>query len=380
MLTNILCNVSFKKDLFKLIFGGVVMGSVSYSQRGSNSRLILHSFKPFSSDLDAEHCQWLTDLAELMAKTPGAYIDFYGACSGSGDMSVNEKTANDRMNKAFSFLKSKYPAARYNLWWVVKPQDYEKNEIYTAIGPSASARAIYLEVVGAQLSVLTKLPQLRPMVWFERETAPKFRHYVAPPGAWLIMAVDNFGTPVIKFGLGPSAVVLKLLNDKGELFYIKGIGVSAGIGLEVEGDSLFKASAKFSDKAVGWAKDVFLKSGDVPNISKTIRDLDIVGPNQTTGGIFVGGKFSSGVTFSEIIQNGFFALANIDGQSIVAGAEVGIVLFGAIGNSTFGAEVAGFYTSLGLGTFKLGGEAGASFYTITESGKLKDRVEGWSDI
>ena len=162
------------------------------------------------------------------------------------------------------------------------------------------------------------------------------------------------------------------------MFQITGYGAGAGLGANTGPQSLPKELQEVvsrGKKALEWFTEVGLKAGDIPNIHDKIKDLNLTGPSETDGPVLKNLTWSAKLSFQDIVGERFFIVGMGEGQFVVAGAEVGLISFGHPLK-----RVWGFYSSLGLGTLKVALGIGATAYLITSSGKIKDVVNGASDV
>ncbi|MEJ7848389.1 MAG: hypothetical protein WKF92_09900 [Pyrinomonadaceae bacterium] len=310
-------------------------------------------FRSGSAELLREHKDYIDNhFVKEMKAYPNAWIDFIGYTGFSGSLQGNIAMSRRRMEAVERHIKSKYPGIRVNVRMV--------SDVRAKIEEGWS-RAVLIRWYGVPVP-LKPPPIYSPQV--AEASAIKFLTKKAPPGCWCIIGVDSFGIP-IKAGISGGKVSVTLLNDKGERQVINGLGAGFGIGVDVNPIADAQKEASIVTKGINLiAKSVFemgIKPGDLQNVSDTIQDLKIVGPNETAGGIFRGRHWSANLTIQEIAGGHTFAIASGEGQFVIAGGEVGLINFGILGMG----GIWGYYLGAGLSTFKAGLGASVNRYIIT---------------
>lgn len=325
----------------------------------------LAEFLVGSAMLREAHKAWISQyLAPNLRKYPGAWIDFHGYASNTGTPGSNYALSARRIASVEKYIKEFHPTVRVN---IRNPHGVE-GALEDNAPPNKEDgyyRAVLVRWFGVPLNI--PAPQVQP------DPPPRFKRYMAPPGCWCIVAADSIGLP-IKAGFSAGKVTFKLLNDQGQLFQITGYGAGAGLGANA-GPKEFQEVLSRGEKVLDWFKEIGLKAGDIPNIHDKIKDLNLTGPSETDGPVLKDLTWSAKLSFQDIVGGGFFIVGMGEGQFVVAGAEVGLITFGHPIR-----RVWGFYSSLGLGTLKGALGIGATAYLITSSGKIKDVVNGASDV
>ncbi len=178
----------------------------------------------------------------------------------------------------------------------------------------------------------------------------------------------------IKAAVSGGTCEITLLNDKGEKWAFRGAGAGLGIGAEA-GPEHFKAASK---PVMEFLKSVGAKAGDISNVHTSIKDLNLTGPNETSGGVMKRMTWAANLTFPEIISQGIFAVYSGEGHFVMGGAEMGFIFFGmppiepiSIGKCVAGFTPWGFFASAGLGTLKGALGASMTLYKITKHQRVE---------
>jgi hypothetical protein len=325
----------------------------------------LAEFGVGSAALREAHKVWIKQyLAPNLQKYPGAWIDFHGFASNTGNAASNYNLSVRRIASVEKYIKDFHSTVRVN---IRNPRGVD-GAIEDNAPPNKEDgyyRAVLVRWFGVPLNI--PAPQQLP------EPSPRFKRFMAPAGCWCIVAADSVGVP-IKAGASAGKVTFKLLNDQGQLYEITGVGAGVGLGANA-GPKQFEEVLSRGKKVLDWFKEVGLKAGDIPNIHDKIKELNLTGPSETDGPVLKDFTWSAKLGFKDIVGEGFFVVGMGEGQFMVAGAEVGVIVFG----NPF-RRVWGFYSSLGLGTLKGALGVGATVYKVTSSSKLKDVVNGASDL
>jgi hypothetical protein len=346
------------------------MGSpiLPYTTNGRLAGARLCEFHTGSAKLLNGHKDWISKyFVPKMKQHPNAWVDLVGSASMLGDPAMNRALSEKRIAAVEDYIKSQHPGIKFN---VRMPQGADDAQSFDTPKNNNDGywRAVLVKWFGVPLAIETPVypPEPPPQI--------KYRKWVAPKGCWCIVGLDTFGIP-IKAGVSLGKADLTLLNDKGEKWVLRGLGAGLGAGVDVnskhveEGVKLTTAAARL---LVENLKNIGLKAGDITSVSKTTKDLNIVGPNETNGGVFRGVKWEANLTLNEITQSGFFTIVNGAFHLLIGGGETGLLYFGVPG-PTLSPAPWGFYGQAGLATWKAAAEIGGTVYKII--GKDKEKEE-----
>jgi hypothetical protein len=325
-------------------------------------------FPSNESTLLSGHKDWIDRyFIPKMKQHPNAWIDFIGSASRSGSVTRNMTLSHRRIEEVEKYIKRGYPDINVNLRLPQGATDAASFSVPES-NDEGYWRAVLIRWYGVPLPVETPVyPPEKPKVF-------KKRKYVAPKGCWCVVGVDSFGVPV-KAAVTGGTCTLTLLNDKGEQYKITGAGVGLGLGANA-GPEHFQKPASYIGTLL---KEIGVKAGDLGNISDTIKDLKLTGPNETNGGILKRLTWAADLKLKDINGEGFFTIYNGDAHFVMGGAELGFIFFGLppvdpINGAKYltGLNPWAFYASAGLGTLK--GSLGVSVvcYAITGTEKLPD--------
>lgn len=311
------------------------------------------------------HKHWIThELIPMMRKHPNAWIDLIGSASRAGLVTENMKLSHERINAVELFIRRSYPEIKINMR-MPQGSSYAASFRLPENDNDGMFRSVTVLWYG--------LPKPVPVGVYLLEDPPKKLKSIrpkAPKGCWLIWSVDSFSLP-IKGGVAGGTCDLTLLSDTGTKYKMKGVGGGAGVGVSI--------GPEHARKLQEFLQEIVSKAGDLQNISKTIKDMNLTGPNETNGGVMKRLTWAAKLTLGEITSSGMFTICCGDAHIIGAGGEMGFVFFGippieAYSSSKYltGASPWGFYTSLGLATMKASLGVSATLYMTTSVSQLPD--------
>jgi hypothetical protein len=318
----------------------------------------LCEFKTGSADLLKSHKDWMWKyFFPSIRQYPLAEIQLAGNTSMLGDASKNMALSKRRVDTVEEFIKmncitpvkKNWQGSRDAAAFKVAP---ENNDGYY--------RAVLMTWSGVPHKIET--PRYPP----PEEAAPiKHKKLHAPKGCWCVVGVDSFGIP-LKPGFSVGTTEVTLLNDEGERWLLKGVGAGAGLGVDVD-----------APKGLNWLLQLLLKSGDAANASQTIKDLNIIGPNETSGGVFRRFTWKADLDIWDITRPGLFTIVNGGFHLLIGGGEIGFIFFGLppeiplVGQLSALMNTWAFYGQAGLGTWKAAAEISETVYKLTDYYCLK---------
>ena len=338
------------------------MGSpiLPFTAEGRLAGARLCEFHTGSATLFNAHKDWIIKyFVPKMKRNPNAWVDLIGSASMVGNAAANLALSKQRIEAVEKFIKSQYPTIRFNVRLPEGSQDARDFKT-PAANNDGYWRAVLIRWYGVPLKIETPVypPEPPPEI--------KYRKMVAPKGCWCVIGVDTFGIP-IKAGISGGKADLTLLNDKGEKWLLHGWGAGAGVGIDV-GPKEVEEGAKILIK---YLRDIGLKAGDIANVSKTVKDLNIIGPNETDGGVFKRLTWEANLTINDITASGFFTIINGGFHLLIAGGEIGFIFFGIPPQIPIAGQIAAifapwaYYGSAGLATWKAAGEISGTIYKLT---------------
>ena len=350
------------------------MGSpiLPFTVDGRLSGARLCGFQTGSAVLLNAHKDWIVKyFVPKIKQYPNAWVDLIGNASMVGNAASNVALSKRRIDAVEQFIKQQYPGMRFNMRLPegsTDAQDFQTDRS----NDDPYWRAVLIRWYGVPLKIDT------PVYPPEEPSTLKFRKLMAPKGCWCVVGVDTFGIP-IKAGVTAGKADLTLLNDKGEQWLIKGLGLGGGVGVDVGPKSL-EEGLKF---LLANLMSIGLKAGDLTSVSKTIKDLNIIGPSDTGGGVFKRLTWSANLTITDITSSGYFTIANGAFHLLVAGGETGLIFFSpppvkslipVVGPILNAADTVNspwaFYGQAGLGTWKGAAEIGCTVYKITSKSQV----------
>jgi hypothetical protein len=316
----------------------------------------LCNFSTGSAELLSSHKDWINDyLAPTLKKYPNCWVDLIGYASRVGSSSDNMKLSTNRIAAVESFLRSKHPSLKFNLR-LPKGEDASAADGDPESNNDGYWRAVLIRWYDVPLDIPTPV--------YPPDPGLKFKTYTAPKGCWLILGVNTFGIPIKAGATGGTAIVY-LLNDKGELWKITGIGGGGGLGVDIA-PATWGTIAKWVSSVVA----NFSNLGNIPGVP------NIGGPSQTAGPVLRYLTWAANLSINDI-NGAHFVIASGEAHGVVLGADVGLISFGS--NPVFGTPW-GFYTGLGLGTLKAALGVSSMVYAITSCVRVKEKFQGWSDL
>jgi len=320
-------------------------------------------FPTGSEELLNGHKDWIDrHFIPKMRQHPNAWIDLIGEASLAGGVMENLQLSSRRILAVEQYIRKSYPEIRVNLRLPKGASEAGSFNLQKS-NNDGYWRAVLIRWYGVPLA---EIPT--PVYPPEEPKQFKKRVYKAPKGCWCIIGVDSVGVP-IKAAVSGGTCEITLLNDKGEKWAFRGAGAGLGIGAEA-GPEHFKAASK---PVMEFLKAVGAKAGDISNVHTSIKDLNLTGPNETSGGVMKRMTWAANLTFPEIISQGIFAVYSGEGHFVMGGAEMGFIFFGmppiepiSIGKCMAGFTPWGFFASAGLGTLKGALGASMTLYKITK--------------
>lgn len=312
---------------------------IGFTEAGRLVGMRLCNFSTGSAELLPAHVRWIDEhFLPKIQLHPYAWVDLIGSASRVGTAQNNLRLSERRIAAVETYLKSRHPALKFNLR-LPQGEAIATSHNYPESNDEGFWRAVLIRWYGLPLQIPGPAPEPPGL---------KLRSYSAPKGCWCITGVDSFGVSV-----GPVAggrVVLTLLNDRGEKWLLTGVGLGGGAGVEVGPKQANKAVETMVNTLVGLG----LKPGDLQNVAKTIKDLNLTGPSETNGGIFKRLTWSADLTLAEITASGFFTIASGEFHLLIGGGELGLIVFcrPVIEPAWVLTRPWGFFGSAGLVTWK----------------------------
>ncbi|NJM53959.1 MAG: hypothetical protein HC846_11575 [Blastocatellia bacterium] len=320
---------------------------------GSGARVAarLCNFAEGGAGLLMEHLKWLrTKVAPILHSQKNSWVILYGFASRKGGEDSNQllsenrcRTVKEEVSQYADQINFKVSQGLGEIGYGNDKNDnwgyFRRAEIYVFAAP--------------------------PPPGFKPPPRRKPGSVKAPAGCWLITGVDSFGIP-IKVGISGGTVAVTLLNDKGEVYVINGVGMGVGVGPEMAPIEWLKKS----NKILAYLGEIGLKAGDLQNISDEIKKLNLAGSSETSGAVFKRTVWRANLTIQEITASGYFTIVNGEIQALLPGGEVGFIDFGSPESpSTINIPRGvpwGYYQSLGVGNLKVAVGAGATIYKTTK--------------
>jgi hypothetical protein len=316
----------------------------------------LCNFAEGGAGLLTSHLNWLrTKVAPILRSQPNSWVDLWGYASKKGGHADNQTLSEHRCRTVREEVSQYANKVNFNInkglgeiEYGGKEDDnwgfYRRVEIYVFAAP--------------------------PPPGFKPPPRRKPGSVKAPAGCWLITGVDGFGLP-IKGIISGGTVFVTLLNDKGEVYVINGIGVGVGVAAKIAPIEWLKKSGKI----LPYLAEIGLKAGDLQNVSEEIKKLKLAGSSETSGAVFKRAVWRANLTIQDITASGYFTISNGEAQALLPGGEVGFIDFGDPKDSlasNFARGVPwGYYQSLGAGNLKVAVGVGATAYTITNIQKVE---------
>jgi len=313
----------------------------------------LCEFETGSAELLQAHKDWMWKyFFPAIRKYPVASIDLVANASMLGDGGRNMALSKRRVDTVEEFIKMNCITP------VSKDWQGSKGAASFRVEPANNEgyyRAVLMTWSGVPHKIETPVyPPPEPPVQYKHK---KLR---APKGCWCVIGVDGFGIP-IKAGFSGGTVDITLLNDQGEKWLMRGVGLGFGFGADID-----------APKGLKWLLQVLMKGGDAANVSKTIKDLNIIGPSETSGGVFRQFTWKAGLSIYDMTRAGVFSIMNGDVHFLLGGAEMGLIFFGfppeipILGQVSAVMNPWAFYSQLGLATWKAAAEIGDTAYKLTD--------------
>lgn len=362
-----------------MIAGEIIMADYDYEVdvepiHGSGARVAarLCNFAEGNAGLLPAHINWLkANVAPIIRSQKNSWVDLWGFASKKGDQASNQILSENRCKSTKNEVATYASQVNFNI-------NKALGEVSSEGGENDNWgfwRRVEIYVFAA-----APPPGFKPI-----PVIPKLKKAnVVLPGSWLIIGVDGFSASFM--GVSAGRVVLTLLNDKGEKYQITGVGTGGGVGADIPLGEWSKNFGKGVESVIKALVDLGFKTGDLQNISDTIKKLNATGSSGTAGIILKRMDWKANMTFEEITASGFFAIASGDFQKIDVGGEIGFIFFGSpligyaagnpasmlqvVGEYTVSGKPWGVYTSGGVNTLKAGAGVTGMLYKTIDKRKL----------